>query len=472
MEIKKIFDEISSCSGDIAKKKILEKYNENKTLKDVLYLACSKRVKFYLKQILEYTPDENGESLQWALDGLKPIISREYTGGQAQKWLSTVMSSISADDAYIIERIIDKDPKIGMGTTYINEVFPKLLEDTPYQGAKPYKKKLVDKLIATGNAVSQMKLDGRYQNAIIRGGDVILETRQGEVTTLTNAKFLNELAILGDEIVLNGELTIESVPNRRIANGMLNSLNDIFTKMKKRSEKENNGKITSFLNEYGEIFGVENIDMQYILDKITYTVWDMISVEEYFKMESNIPYDKRYNNLSVLIETARPDMVKLVETIHIKTFEEAMGHFTNLLSQDLEGTIVKDFKSKWKHGKGNHQIKLKLEMNLDLKIIGFQYGNKGTKNENVISTLLVESSCGLLKTNPSGMDEKMMLDVTNRQEELLGSIVEIRCCGLSQNSKGEWSTQHPSVVELRNDKDESDSLESALSIENSIKGII
>ena len=58
-----------------------------------------------------------------------------------------------------------------------------------------------------------------------------------------------------------------------------------------------------------------------------------------------------------------------------------------------------------------------------------------------------------------------MKDVTERQEELLSTIVEIRCCGLSQNSKGEWSTLHPSVVKLRDDKDTCDSLESAKEIE-------
>ena len=108
-------------------------------------------------------------------------------------------------------------------------------------------------------------------------------------------------------------------------------------------------------------------------------------------------------------------------------------------------------------------------MNIDLKIIGFQYGTKGTKNEDVISTLICESECGLLKTNPSGMKEAMMSDITERQQELLGTIVEIRCCGLSQNSTGDWSTQHPSVVELRDDKDTCDTLKSAREVEEMCK---
>ena len=106
---------------------------------------------------------------------------------------------------------------------------------------------------------------------------------------------------------------------------------------------------------------------------------------------------------------------------------------------------------------------------MDLRIVGFKYGEKGKKNEHVVSTLLLESECGLLKTAPAGMDEEMMADVTARQKELLGTIVEIRCCGLSKNHKGEWSTTHPSVEELRPDKNTCDSLESAIKIEQASK---
>ena len=93
------------------------------------------------------------------------------------------------------------------------------------------------------------------------------------------------------------------------------------------------------------------------------------------------------------------------------------------------------------------------------------------KNETVISRIQLESSCGKLKTAPSGMTEAMMRDVTERQEELMDTVVEIRCCGLSQDSEGNWSTQHPSIVELRSDKDTCDSLESCIEIENMAKGV-
>ena len=148
-----------------------------------------------------------------------------------------------------------------------------------------------------------------------------------------------------------------------------------------------------------------------------------------------------------------------------------MEHFLDALERGLEGTILKSATAGWKDGKPTTQVKMKLEMSVDLKIVGFEYGNEGTKNVDVISRLLTESSCGLLKTKPSGMSEEMMQHVTDNQDELMGTIVEVRCCGLSQNSKGEWSLAHPSVVELRSDKDTCDSLGSAREVEEMAKSL-
>lgn len=210
--IKKIFDEIAAEPGSNRKMEILSSYKDNDLLKKVLYLALSPRVKFYIKQIPAYNSDNNGgENLDWALDGLKNLSDRVYTGHMASNWLSTLLSGISTDDAYIIERIIEKDPKIGMGSSNVNKVFKNLIEETPYMGAKSFSEELARKIFDNGGTgFSQIKMDGRYCNAMIRNGIVDLESRQGEPTIVTGAVFLEELSKFPD-CVLNGELTMDSV---------------------------------------------------------------------------------------------------------------------------------------------------------------------------------------------------------------------------------------------------------------------
>lgn len=460
-EIKKIFDEISSESGTNAKMDILGKYKENKLLERVLYLANSKRVKFYIKQIPEYrqeTPDP--WELESAIEHLKRLSSRELTGHDAIYYLQEIFSVLSKDDAYILERIIEKDCKIGMGTTNINKIFPDLIEKTPYMGAKSFDPKLVKKLFDNGGyAFSQVKMDGRYCNAIIRGGEVELESRQGEPTILDGALFLEELSKFPD-CVLNGELTMAGI-SRYESNGIIASIIDITKKRQERGEVETNKKIAAFEEKHGSFLGA--------IDKIRFTVWDTITVDEYYDNKSNTPYHQRLSNLQTLIDTQKPTMIKDVETIRCDTYEQALDHFQICLNSGEEGTIVKSATGTWKDGKPNWQVKMKLEMTIDLKITGFNLGTG--KNSELISSVNAETEDGLLKTSPTGINEEMMKHITDNQDSLLGTILEVKCSGLSWKNTGEFSLLHPVFKHLRDDKYTANTLEEVKEIEAMAKGL-
>jgi len=460
MSIKEILDAISSTNSKNEKRAILGEHTDNELLKRVIYLAHSPRVNFYIKQIPIYgTTKTIDMTLEEAMDHLSKLSERVLTGHDGRDHLAWILGSCSTEDAYIIERIIDKNLKIGMDTGY-NKVIPKLIEETPYMGAKSFSEKGAQKLFAKGEPVfSQVKADGTYRNAIIQDGIVELLSRQGEVSFLKGAIFLDELAELGD-CVLNGELTIDG-HERYEANGMASSLIDIIEKADERGPEKTQKKMLEFAKEHG--------DFEEALANMRFTVWDIITIDEYYAVKSDTPYSERLQNLRDKLAETNPDMVDVVETREITTYEEAMDHFLDTQERGLEGTIIKSSTDGWKDGKPTYQIKMKLEMTMDFRIIELIYGNKGTKNEHVISRLKVESSCGRIVTQPSGMKEKQMKEITAMGDELIGSVVQIRCCGLSQNSKGEWSTMHPSVDELRPDKDTCDSLESALEIQEMAK---
>ena len=467
MTIKHIFDEIAAESSTKLKQEILTKYKDNETLKRVLYLANSKRVKYYIKQIPEYTPSVVGNTLEGALENIKALSDRTLTGNEGKEMLISTLSHLSADDAYIIERIIEKDCKIGMGTTYMNKVFKDLIEDTPYMGAVSFDEKKAREIFKGGKTgFSQIKMDGRYCNAIIRNGEVELESRQGEPTTLKGALFLEELAKFED-CVLNGELTIDGV-SRYESNGIIASLIDIIGKRSERSQKDNAKKLAAFETKHGNI--------EEWLCRIRYTVWDTITVNEYFDKKSKTPYFIRLNNAEKLISLSDAKMVRLIESKPVKTYGEAMEHFQEVLATEVdgvpqEGTILKAIDGEWKDGKPTWQIKMKLEMDVDLRITGFNMGTKGTKNENVVSSLNAESSCGLLKTRPQGLTEETMKFITENQENLVGKVVQVKCNGLSHDKDGNYSLFYPSFVMVRDDKDTCDSLESIKQIENMVKSL-
>lgn len=462
MSIKKIFEEISNEPGTNAKMDILKKYVSHKVLKDVLYLANSKRIKFYIKQIPEYVNDSNHTySLEEAIALLPTLYKREKTGHDAIGYLKNILSSVRKEDSYIIERIIEKDCKIGMGTTNINKIFKKLIEETPYMGAKSYDPELAKKIFDKGGyGYSEIKMDGRYCNAIIRSGDVELESRGGEPSILTGAKFLNELAKFED-CVLNGELTIPGI-SRYESNGIIASLISIGNKI--LAGKNTTKEIKKFEDE-------NKMTYQQALDSIQYTVWDTITVDEYFDAASDTPYSQRLENVTRLIKNAKSTKVVLIDYKIVKTYEEAMSHFQEVLKTGEEGTILKAANGKWKDGKPNWQVKMKLEMTVDLKIVAFNYGTKGTKNEHLISSFTAESSDGLVVTRPQGLKEEEMEYVTANQDKLMHSIIETKSCGLSHDSDGNYALLHPAFVRFRDDKNTCDSLESIKQIEAMVKGL-
>lgn len=464
MTIKQIFDEISAESGNNAKIEILRKYQDNELLKKVLYMANSKRVKFYIKQLPEYAPmtEGYGSDLGKSLILLELISKREVTGGAAVTLLTDILSHLEAHDAYIIERIIEKDCKIGMGTTFMNKVFKGLIEDTPYMGAVSFDEKKARKIFEKGGkGISQIKMDGRYCNAIIRNGEVEMESRQGEPTILTGAKFLEELTSFED-CVLNGELTMVDTP-RYESNGIIASLIDILGKKDSRTEKENEKKLKAFTDKHGSV--------EEALDKIRYTVWDRITVDEYFNKSSKLKYAERLAYLERAIDKVGSTHVNIIEGLIVHNYAQAMNHFQEVLSAGEEGTILKAWDGEWKDGKPTWQIKCKLELDLDLVITGFNYGTKGTKNENVISSLNAETSCGKLKTRPQGLTEQLMKEITENKDNLLNTIIEVKCSGLSRDVNGNYSLLYPAFKGFRDDKSVANTLEECIDIQNGVIGL-
>ena len=200
--------------------------------------------------------------------------------------LVNILSSLTQEDAYVIERIIDKDLKIGMARTNINKVFPKLIEKTPYMGAKSFSEKLARELLKEGVAISQVKMDGRYCNAIIEDGEVYLESRSGEATFIPNSKIVSELSRFSD-CVLNGELTIHGI-DRNTSYGIVNSVISISSKLSKGESVD---------KDKANLQKRHGMSYEDALDQIVYTVWDTIEIEEYHDGISETPYNQRLQTL-------------------------------------------------------------------------------------------------------------------------------------------------------------------------------
>lgn len=455
--IKSILDELSLESKTTLKLEILEKHKNNDLFKEVLLKAYSKRIKFWIRQIPEYVSNGKNMPLEWAFEHIEDLSNREVTGGKAIEHLKYILSSLSKDDAIVIERIIGKDLKIGCGEKLINKVFKDLIPITPYMGAKAFDRKVCDYILSSSQKVSQVKMDGRYCNAVIENGEVELLSRQGETTNIGSAKLISELETF-DDCVLNGELTIEGI-HRYTANGIVSSIIDIESKRETRTENETIKHINTFEKEHG--------DYNSMVDRIKYTVWDIIELDDYYKCKSSVPYNIRLERLENVL-TKDLTMISIVEQVEVDGFKDVMDHFKEIVERGDEGTILKSLTEGWKNGKPKWQMKVKKEDYYDLKIVGFNYGTKGTKNELLISSLNVETEDGMLKTSPGGITEADMKYITENQESLMGCIVEVKCSGLSKDKSGNYALLHPVFIKIRDDKTIANTLQECIEIDKMI----
>ncbi|MBN2864946.1 MAG: hypothetical protein JXK16_02955 [Thiotrichales bacterium] len=460
-----IIQEIRSDAGKIFKEKTIAKYKDNPLFLKILSATYDPRIKFGIKNIPEYIPaNEPTIELHQAVEGLDPLSSRELTGNAAQNHLAGLLIGLSVDNAEVLKLVIGQSLEIGCGASTINKAIGKnFIKDTPYMGCSPFSLEKFKNLLNDGCIIfSQTKMDGRYQNLRVLDGQVIAESRQGLQTdfgavfdAFTVFQDLND----GEPLVLNGELLIKGI-SRYESNGIISSLVSIGDAISLGENAQT--ERAKLLKKHGDTY--ENF-----LAKLSYVVWDYIPNHIYIGADTwNVPYASRMRKLVDMVEKSGVSNVEVVDSRVISSIQDAMAHYKEIVASGGEGTVVKADKA-WKNGKASHNLKFKSELSLDLRVVS---ANLGTgKNSGLISSLNVETECGLLKTSPAGINVETMLLLTEMGDELIGRLVEIKCNGLSKDRDGNNSVLHPVFVRLRDDKAVADTFEKCQEIEESAKGV-
>ena len=403
-------------------------YNDE-TLREIIRLALDPFTNFYIRKIPEYTTSDRVTTLQNALGGLFDLSHRLVTGNAGIEHLRMLLSSVSADDAKVIERIIQKDLKCGVSVSTANAVWSGLIKEYPVMLCSQFDQKLVDKVQFP--ALVQTKMDGMRFNAIVRhtpiDSSVEYRSRNGKEIQLLGNLDADFIALSGGiDCVFDGELLVASdagVLDRQTGNGILN--------------KANKGTITA-------------ADAA----KVRATIWDVIPFAYFTDGECGTPYGQRYESLCVLIDTHKPTKVKLVDSWEVENYDTAKALFEELLQRGEEGIILKDKRGVWEDKRAKHQIKFKGEMECDLKVVAVEEGTG--KYAGMLGAVVCESADGVVKVNVgSGFNDEQRK--TYKAEDLLDQIVAVKYNMRIKNKAGEESLFLPIFVELRSDKDVADS---------------
>lgn len=375
------------------------------------------------------------EERTWEI--LDALISRKLTGDAARSTVACEFGRLNRASADLLWRIIMKDLRAGFSESTINKAMKGLIPDFPYMRCSLPKDANLESWPWVDGVVSQEKADAMFANCDHEAdGRVAMRSRQG--TEFPMEKFpgieADVRAVIARNCQLHGELAVMrdgKICRREDGNGVLNHV-------------INGGDFA------------EN-------EAPVYLIWDQIPLAcVVSKGKYDKPYKARLMGIIEQLSKVKTSSIRLVPTRIVKSLAEARLHAAELMKEGKEGTVIKHPKAIWKDGTSKEQIKIKLEFEVDLKVVGIVEGRAGKRTEGRAGSFACETSDGLLRVDVTVKNEA----VRDAADSFVGKIIAVTANDIMFPSESNplHSLFLPRMSEpgYRTDKTEADSLQRVL----------
>jgi len=422
-----ILKRLEATTSRLEKEDILGEHADDPVLKSAFRLALDPVVNFYIKKVPEpdaskgvVQPPER-KSLECAFHELETkLCSRMLRGHDARDHLAWLLGVLSKDDQEVLRRVIGRNLKCGVSDATVEKIWPDLKLSYPCMLVSPMNEKTKIKF----PCIAQTKMDGMRFNAICENGQVSYRTRAGKELDLFGA-LDGEVAGLAArrDCVLDGELL------------MVAGHGDLFT-----DRKTGNGLLTKFQK------GTGTADLA---KRVRAVVWDVIPLADFRKGRCDLAYEDRLK----LLGSKSTMHISVAHTHTVRSMEEAQELYQQKLSEGEEGLVLKDPRGPWEDKRVKHQVKMKAELEADLRVTGVVPGTGKYKGK--IGSLMVESVDGVVKSAVgTGLDDE---ERSCDPSVFIGHIVSVKYNALIDDKKtGQKSLFLPVFVEIRDDKKEAD----------------
>lgn len=388
-------------------------------------------------------PGTNTLDEDWPWTILGDLATRKLSGSAAWAAVQKAVDFLDEPSGALFTRIIRLDLRAGFTDGTINRLFPKTFPAFPYMRCSLPDKSDMPTWPWADGIIVQEKADGMFANANVdTGGVPHLSSRQGSVIPLSG---LSELAAdiartLKPGTQSHGELTVLRngvVLAREVGNGILNHILD-------------GGSLQEG-------------------DQVIFEAWDQIPLASVVpKGKVATPYKQRLTDLIGQVKAAGYSLVRVIPTRMVRSKAEAMAYYAELLKKGKEGVICKHPDAIWKDGTSKEQVKLKLEVDVDLEIREILLGTPGTKNEGRPGSLMCGTKCSQLTTAVTVKNEAMRAAIEANPEAWINGIMVVRANSIMFPSESNdfHSLFLPRFVEdkLRTDKAVADDLETVKAI--------
>ena len=450
-KVQSILEKLENTNSQKEKIEILKTMNE--VQKRWFKMCYNSLITFGVKKIPEYTSESNSLDTVSIMDILeKEFVTREITGNAAIERLRDILSN--AEEPEVVERLIKRDARCSVNSTLLNKVFSNLIPEIPCMLAQPMNEKTLKNIKFP--AFSQLKADGMRCIAFITSNNVRMFSRNG--TEIICEPLKNTLMAIGqiEENLLSDNVTL-----------MLDGELICYKDNKLLDRKTSNGICNKVLKGTANENELNLIQMQ---------LWDIVKVDSNtFSPLEDKSYEARLEDLYSILDKSIFSKLEVIPTEVVNTMEEALEHFQKMLSQGLEGTILKNQDAKWSNTRSKDLVKLKEENTIDLLVVDIEEGSGDF--EGGLGAIICETSDKKLRvrvgTGFSFEDRGFVNDLSNGKkvvkqikslEEVsknyLGKIVEVKYNQLIKSKgKDEMSLFLPRLVRVRNDKDTANSID-------------
>ena len=436
--IKLFLEKMSETSSLNEKRKIFKEFSENETiLKIFKYAYDNVEFTFGVKPArLDFTKNGYSSDTEEMFRLLDNLNNRTFSGNSAVEECNKFIENSDKNLSNIFYKILDRDLKIGFSKKEFNKLVSGQFKckNVNYERCDILNEKTLKKFTFPG--FIQLKCDGTYREAYVHNGIVEFKTRSGE--SYMNPVLEEILKTLPDGYYL-GEFTLGKADNPDA------------------NRAEGNGNINS-----------DNPDF----NNIHYTIWDMLTEEEYTLKDSKRGYDERFETLTQTLETLNSSLVHVVPSLRVNNIKDALKVTSEWMNKGLEGGVLKSSKMKFKNGTSKEQLKIKLKVDVEVRCTGFIEGTKGTKYEGKNKVITFENDEGTIKGQCSGMTDSMVEEVTKNPEKYIGKVLSVQFNDLTKAEGHEfYALSHPRFAEWRDDKDETDTLEKAIQLRDMARGL-
>lgn len=456
-----VIKQLRETKGANAKKALLtQAFKDNPDLTDFLQYVYDPMTSYYRTELkLSAYPRmlvrEKTDDISEVYDVLDQMAQRRVGGQKADSLLASVALKMDPQYHELIQMILDRDIKAGIAEKGINAAYNaaggsgRLINILPYHRYDNMTIELLKKMDFKRGVYSQLKSDGMFANVICRyNKEPEIRSRSGSLIAGGSVDSLSEVFkdIIYDagigESVFHGELLVvdrqtNAVLPRAVGNGKLNSV----------------------------IQTGEPLETRY---KVIYRVWDVVPYEKWFNAERyDTPYEGRFNIIQQLFMFDEDSgLVQIQETRVVHSFAEAVDHFKDALARREEGTICKAADMPWEDGTSSQGLKLKMEVECDLEIVGFNEGDKKGKHAKTFGSLLCKTDDGLLVVGVSGISDELRLRMWENQGDYIGKIAAVLSNGVQDKTDDALKSLFlPRLVEVRLDKKVANTLDEVYAIQ-------